>query len=162
VLFHFDGGWDLKIYPVNFQKRLLRAVREAGFEVSVLTDREGAYDCPTHRFKSLEQLRGLITEHSIFVGMDSFPAHYAAHVLFHSTICLFSSTRPENSNQLESDSYRFLSKGMTCSPCLARSQCPIYRKDYCSNFVEPEQVLGSIHEMFQRNYLWHPQTTAFA
>jgi hypothetical protein len=81
--------------------------------------------------------------------MDSFPCHYSAHVLGMPTICLFSSTKPVNSNARHAVNYLYLENGLGCRPCYAVARCPVYRKHSCKNFVSPERVSEEITRMLE-------------
>jgi hypothetical protein len=152
VFIHFDGGWPLKIYDSKDQNELISLLKENGFQVSVLTDRPGNYDCAVFPFGNLTLLEERIRNHAIFVGMDSFPVHFAAHVLKHPALCLFSSTRPENSNATPSTRYRAMNRNMSCSPCNGQDICPRYSKPTCANFSSPQEVVAVIKEMFSNLY----------
>ncbi|HBG46729.1 MAG TPA: hypothetical protein DDW94_07040 [Deltaproteobacteria bacterium] len=68
------------------------------------------------------------------------------------TICLFSSTKPANSDAPVSERYLYLEKGVSCRPCGAMEQCPKNQKNYCENFVEPESVSEEIMRMLSNVY----------
>jgi hypothetical protein len=150
VLLHFDGGWPLKIYPFGMQLELGRALTRSGFRVSVLTGKLTDYPWPAHQFTNLSSLETLILDHSILVGMDSFPVHFSTHILNHPTLCLFSSTRPENSNARESIRYKQMSLGMVCCPCGSHTSCFVYTEDKCHNFSPPEAVVKTIINMYEK------------
>lgn len=148
ILLHFDGGWPLKIYPKNQQEQLISLLYARGYSVTVLAGMQ--YDHPKCRvttFKSYESLVELLRSHHLLVGMDSFPVHYAVHVLGLPTICLFATTRPENSNARPAPNYSFLERGLRCRPCAAISRCPLYGGSDCRNFVDPGTVLAEIEKM---------------
>jgi hypothetical protein len=148
ILLHFDGGWPLKIYPKDQQEQLIDLLHAKGYSVTVLAGLQ--YDHPKCRvttFKSYESLVELLHSHHLLVGMDSFPVHYAVHVLGLPTICLFATTRPENSNARPAPNYLFLEKGLRCRPCAAISRCPLYGGPDCRNFVGPEMVLMEVERM---------------
>lgn len=152
VLLHFDGGWPLKVYPVAWRRRLIELLVERGCRITTLTNEPDA-DFSTHRnvrFTDLGALKSLIEQHSILVGMDSFPCHYAAHVLNVPTICLFASTQPANSDAVESSRYMALEMGLPCRPCGAWSICPRNGSAECGNFVTPEKVAEAIKRVLDK------------
>ncbi len=152
VLLHFDGGWLLKIYPQEQQRVLVDLLRAQGYRVSVLTSKALAYSVHTVPFRSVAALEADILSHAIFVGMDSFPVHFATHVLLHPSICLFSSTRPANSNASVFSGYRYMNKGLPCSPCTMHENCDTFSNNFCKNFSSPEDVLVAVDTMFQAYY----------
>lgn len=151
VLLHFDAGWPMKIYPEDGQKRLMDQLLEEGYSITVLAKNDAQYaNYRSVAFHNYAELLGLLAEHDIIVGMDSFPAHLAAHSVGLRTICLFSSTRPENSNASSSPNYAYLEKGLSCRPCYAMTRCPVYGGDKCRNFASPEDVASEIRSMLGR------------
>lgn len=149
VLLHFDGGWPLKIYPRAWRQRLIEMLASRGYRVTTLTDDPEA-NCQTHRnvcFTNLSALKNLIEQHMILVGMDSFPCHYAAHVLGTPTICLFACTQPSNSDAPASSHYMALEMGLSCRPCRAWSACARDGGTECGNFVAPERVIEAIEKI---------------
>ncbi|MCC6143779.1 MAG: hypothetical protein IT368_08220 [Candidatus Hydrogenedentes bacterium] len=150
VLLHFDGGWPMKIYPRRLQAELVSGLLAAGFRVTVLSDREGKYEVGVLRigYTSLGELKSLILSSSLVVGMDSFPVHYAAHLLNVPTICLFASTQPANSDAKESARYRALHQGLPCTPCGGFSRCPRFGGPECRNFASPQAVCDAIAAMW--------------
>ncbi len=151
VLLHFDAGWPLKIYPRSDQERLIALLHERGYAVTVLAENFGEHaKCRVTSFKSYAHFKTLLQAHDLLVGMDSFPAHYAAHVRGLPTICLFASTRPANSNAPGLAHYAFLEKGLSCRPCYGISRCPRYGQDHCRNFVSPERVAQEVDRMLAR------------
>lgn len=150
VLLHFDAGWDLKIYPKTYQEELVRKLKEENFFVTILTNKEPVLGSDAVvQFENLNQLERLAKKHSLFVGMDSFPAHYATHCLQHPTITLFSSTKRCNSDQASSHRYKSLEQGLGCNPCRRSDQCPLTKLNSCSNFSRPEVVLAEINKMYK-------------
>lgn len=153
VLLHFDAGWGLKVYPGAAQRDLVRRLRDAGFAVTVAgrgaaaADEVGRID-----IDGLARLREQLHRHDVLVGMDSFPAHYAAHVAGIPTLCLFGNTQPANSDAAGSERYRALEQGIECRPCWAQSQCPRYGGEECRNFVAPERVVAELLAMWSRVY----------
>ncbi|MHB1620143.1 MAG: glycosyltransferase family 9 protein [Sulfuricella sp.] len=150
VLLHFDGGWPLKIYPKEQQEKLIDLLYAKGYSVTVLAGTPYEHPkCQVTTFKGYEPFIGLLRSHHLLVGMDSFPAHYAAHVLGLPTICLFASTRPENSDARAAPNYTSLEKGLRCRPCSGISQCPLYGDSYCRNFGGPETVAAEVERMLE-------------
>lgn len=150
VLLHFDGGWPLKIYPRDLQERLIDLLHARGCRITVLAGSEYEHPkCTVTAFHGYTQFTELLKAHHILVGMDSFPCHYSAHVLGLPTICLFSCTRPENSNAPGAVNYAYLEVGLDCRPCSAVALCPLYRDGDCRNFVSPEVVANEIASMIR-------------
>jgi len=148
VLLFFDGGWALKVYPYVARRQLIELLHRHGCRVTVLAGDGHDYGhCTIARFEDYSQLKELLRRQDIMVGMDSFPTHYSAHILGLPTICLFGSTRPENSNAPTSPHYRYLENGLTCRPCYGIVKCPLYGGGECANFVSPEKVMQTIVEM---------------
>lgn len=153
VLLHFDGGWPLKIYPPHLQKKLIELLVSKRFEVTVLCSEEKVHEnYRSVNFKNLVHFKELLSTHHILVGMDSFPCHYAAHVFGLPTICLFSSTRPENSNARKADHYSYLEAGLSCRPCFFWDRCHERANEYCDNFVPAEAVFNETISMLEKVY----------
>lgn len=150
VLLHFDGGWPLKVYAKKQQEQLIDLLCAKGYSLTVLAGTHYEHPkCQITTFKGYEPFVELLRSHDLLVGMDSFPVHYATHVLGLPTICLFASTRPENSNARVASNYSYLEKGLRCRPCSAISQCPLYGDAYCRNFVAPETVAAEVVRMLE-------------
>ena len=150
ILLHFDGGWLLKVYPEKLQTKLVDLLHAQGYEITILTS--SAYEnnkCRVATFSSYRDLVELIRSHHLLVGMDSFPCHYGAHILGIPTICLFSSTKPANSNAPRSSYYASLELGLKCRPCYAAKECPLYGGSCCRNFVSPEVVADEVGKMLR-------------
>lgn len=153
ILFHADGGWPLKVYPEEFQKRLIAELLSSGFKVTVLGNKdEITADYEQVKFRSMEQLKELMMAHHLLVGMDSFPCNLAAHIMGMPTVCLFANTDPQNSGAPISRKYLFLEKGLPCRPCGVVAQCPKNNGSVCENFVEPELVAEEIRRMLFNVY----------
>ena len=150
VLLHLDAGWPLKVYPKHLQEKLIKSLENKGYRVSVLTNQSFSYTCSIIAFENIEKLEKDILAHAIFVGMDSFPVHFSTHILQHPSICLFSLTRPENSNASVFDGYQFMQSHLKCCPCEATAICPKFRYNYCKNFSSPESILEAIDQMWHR------------
>ena len=154
VLLHFDAGWSMKVYPESLQHELIATLCESGFAVTVLARREECNDGVVRyvRFHGLQDLRALLLDHAILVGMDSFPAHYAAYALGVPTVCLFASTHPSNSDAAQSPRYRAMQRGIDCCPCGGVTRCPRYGGEQCRNFVAPTEVAAVVREMWSNCY----------
>lgn len=153
ILLHFDAGWPLKIYPQSWQKKLIELLCHGGFLITVLSTEEKVSS--THRsviFKGLSQFKELLLNSHILVGMDSFPVNYAVNIVGLPTICLYSSTNPVVSKANQAINYRYLAKGLPCNPCDCFKTCQKNQKDYCENFVEPDEVFTEIVAMLQEVY----------
>lgn len=145
VLLYVDGGWPLKVYPIHMQKSLIDLLTGSGFEITVMSASEQptVHGCPNIRFSGLAQLHELLVDLDLVIGMDSFPTHYAIHVLGIPTICLFSSTAPENSDAGSAVHYRALEAGLKCRPCRGVATCPQYGGEVCRNFVAPRDIVSA-------------------
>lgn len=150
ILLHFDGGWPLKVYPKLQQERLINLLRAKGYAVMVLAGGDRDYpNCAVTTFQGYAQFKALLQSQHLMVGMDSFPAHYAAHVLGLPTLCLFASTRPENSDAPRASNYVRLEEGLRCRPCYGIVRCPLYGVPHCRNFVSPETVAAVVVKMVE-------------
>ncbi len=148
VLLFFDGGWPLKIYPQSLQQELIDLLHQRGYQVTVLAGAKKNYlNCAVTQFENYAQLKILLSSQDLVVGMDSFPTHLATHILRVPTICLFGSTRPENSNAPASAHYKHLETGLNCRPCYSIERCPRYGGSDCKNFTQPTDVAIAIDEM---------------
>jgi hypothetical protein len=148
ILLHLGAGWPLKVYPRNSQERLIDLLYSKGYQITVLSD--SIYDhpkCHVTTFQDYSSFKELVKSHHVLVGMDSFPSHYAAHVLGLPVVCLFASTRPENSNAPQSVYYRYMEQGLGCRPCYGIVTCPLHGGVDCTNFVSPESIALAIREM---------------
>lgn len=150
ILLHFDGGWPLKVYPKQQQERLIDLLRAKGYAVTILAGGDREYpNCAVTTFQSYAQFKALLQTQHLMVGMDSFPAHYAAHVLGLPTLCLFASTRPENSDAPGASNYARLEVGLRCRPCYGIARCPLYGGPHCHNFVSPETVAVAVAQIVE-------------
>ncbi|KXB31456.1 hypothetical protein AT959_07280 [Dechloromonas denitrificans] len=158
ILLFFDGGWPLKVYPRHAQQRLIDIFHRDGFNVTVLAGKGEHYErCSTALFENYAQLKNLLKSQDIMVGMDSFPTHLAAHVLHLPTLCLFASTRPQNSDAPASPHYRFLEQGLPCRPCYGIARCPRYGNTECANFSPPCNVKDAVEVMLNGLNGYTPQ-----
>lgn len=150
ILIHFDGGWPLKVYPKPQQQQFINLLDARGYAVTVLAGGDQEYlNCAVTTFRGYAEFKCLLKTQHLMVGMDSFPAHYAAHVLGIPTICLFASTRPENSDAPPTSNYARLEEGLRCRPCYGIARCPVYGGSYCRNFVSPETVAALVGKMLE-------------
>lgn len=157
VLFHLNGGWTLKTYPLQKMRRLIHALTGIGVEVSVI-DRpdlvaDGAVSVVS---ESSAALRGLIEKHHIFVGVDSFPHHFSRLRMGWPTIGLFGNTQPTNSDAAYQTDYGTSDRTLSCNRCGAHHTCPLNGETECANYMAPEQVAGDILAMAQRIYGYSP------
>lgn len=153
ILLHFEGGWPLKTYPFECQKQLILQLLENNLTLTILTDKPYP-DKRVHTvpYQSLAQFRELLRGHSIFVGVDSFPVHYAAHVAGSPAICMFGNTKPVNSDTPLSEHYTFLCNSMGCYGCFGFDRCPNNSSSYCDNFPAPNVVLDAAEKMLCNIY----------
>lgn len=140
VMVHLDAGWPLKTPNVFYQEDLIKELCKR-YEVVTLDSRYISNDARNLKFTSLSSLRAEIESCDLFIGMDSFPAHYAAWVMCKKTLHIFACTHPAHSNAGEGVNHAFLIKGETCVPCLGYDECPKYHNDYCANMPEVSQVV---------------------
>lgn len=153
ILLHFDGGWPLKVYPKPQQERLIELLRAKGYVVTILAGGDRDYsNCTVTSFQGYAQFKALLQSQHLMVGMDSFPAHYAVHVQGLPTICLFASTRPENSDAPGASNYVRLEEGLRCRPCYGIARCPLYGGADCHNFVSPETVAATVVQMMKAGW----------
>ncbi len=154
IFLHFDAGWSLKVYPKDWQEELIDLLINDGFSITILCDKKDVYQdskCKRIFFKNLSALTELLLSHHIVVGMDSFPAHLATHILGLPTICLFSNTNHSNAGAKITESYLYLCNN-TCQPCYSNDLCP-KGFNFCINFRNPKDVFDSITEMFNILYI---------
>jgi len=147
VLLHCSAGWPLKVYPLTAQIHLTTQLRQLNVGVVTLDATSPADGCTNVRFTDLAALENLLATVDLVIGMDSFPAHFAAYVLGIPTIYLFSSTHPVNSSPRLSGDHRILQGGETCCPCLGWDRCFRYRTSDCRNFAPPAQVAEIVGHM---------------
>jgi ADP-heptose:LPS heptosyltransferase len=153
VLLHFEGGWSLKIYPRAAQRELVQRLLDMGFAVTVASGEDLGIACRKVRIGGVEHLKETLAAHAIFVGMDSFPTHYAVHVAKHPTLCLFASTQPQNSDAPPSAFYQALHRGLSCVPCSSATICPAFGGTECRNFTPPDEVARHVGELYTSSYL---------
>lgn len=144
ALLHFDAGWPLKIYPPEFQRALVDSLHERGFKVRVLDAREPPPGCEPIKFADLATLDRQLESIDALIGMDSFPAHYAAQVRGIPTLHLFASTHPIHSNAGTALDRRSVQNGEACCPCLGWDKCVRYGGGTCRNFASPADVVGQL------------------
>jgi ADP-heptose:LPS heptosyltransferase len=153
ALLHFEGGWPLKTYQPEFQECVINLLHAKGFEITVLTSRDNTSEKASFaKYKSLTQFKSLLGDHNILIGMDSFPIHYAAHVVGSPAICLFGNTKPVNSDATLSEYYSYLCNEMTCAGCFGFDSCPEYNNTYCKNFPDPEKIVLAATTMLRNLY----------
>lgn len=153
VLFHLNGGWTLKTYPLQKMRRLIHTLKEIGVEVSVIDrpdlESDGAVSVVS---ESSAALKELIERHHIFVGVDSFPHHFSRLRLGWPTIGLFGNTQPTTSDAAYGVGYQSSDRTLSCNRCGAHHQCPLNGDTECANYMGPEQVAADILAMAERIY----------
>ena len=147
ILLHFDAGWPLKVYPRSLQLELVASLMEEGFRLIALDAREPLPNVESLRFGNLEEFDALLDRVDIVIGMDSFPAHYAAQARAIKTIHLFSSTHPVHSWAGEGANHRALHNGKSCCPCLGWDKCVRHGGAVCHNFAHPIDVVRAVAEV---------------
>ncbi|MDS4013471.1 MAG: hypothetical protein RKP46_03835 [Candidatus Accumulibacter sp.] len=150
VLLHFDAGWPLKVYPRPYQEQLVDLLLEQGVRVIVLDAKAEFPRARAVRFESLRSFDSLLAEVEVVVGMDSFPAHYAAQIRGIPTIHLFSSTHPVHSGTASTLPHRMLQNGERCCPCLGWDRCVRYGGSDCRNFSSPHLVAQVVLDLLQQ------------
>lgn len=154
IFMHLDAGWALKIYPLAYQKMLISLLKDAGYRITVLTDKNTSIDgVNSIQYTTINVLEEMITSHAIFLGMDSYPGHFATHILKHPSITLFSSTNPDNADAPNGIAHKDLHNSLSCCPCRAQNVCPKYNLNFCKNFTSPRNVMDAIEEMYANIYL---------
>jgi hypothetical protein len=153
ILFHLNGGWTLKTYPLKKMRRLIHTLKEIGIEVSVI-DRpdlvaDGAVSVVS---ESSAALRALIEKYHIFVGVDSFPHHFSRLRMGWPTLGLFGNTQPSTSDAAYGADYQTTDRSLSCNRCGAHHHCPLNGDTECANYMAPEQVAADIIGMAQRIY----------
>lgn len=156
ILLHFDAGWPLKVYPRSFQLELVTLLREQGFQLIALDAHDPLPEVESLRFGTLEEFNALLDRVDLVIGMDSFPAHYAAQARAIKTLHLFSSTHPVHSWAGDSAHHRALHNGASCCPCLGWDKCVRHGGSVCRNFAPPAAVLRGVAELLASQPLAPP------
>jgi hypothetical protein len=148
ILFHLNGGWPLKTYPLDSTRVLFQVLRGLGCELTVL-DRpdlasDGVHSVPGGTTASLQ---ALVNSHHLFVGADSYPLHFAKLVVGRPTVALFGSTRPCNHDAVRGRDYRATVGYLPCNTCLSKQGCPMFGGDSCVNYVKPQVIVSELLEM---------------
>lgn len=154
VVLHLGAGWSLKIYPEFMQRQLIGELQACGHQVVTLDSPYYFSNIEQLKFNKLEDFEKLMHDTDIFIGMDSFPAHFSAHILGIPTIYLFSSTHPIHSDFAAQDNLTFypsLQKGMGCVPCYESTSCKLDGGTICSNFMDPLLVLDAVKTLLDRS-----------
>lgn len=153
VLFHLNGGWSLKTYPLGHMRQVLTALRGFGIEVSVI-DRPDLQEAGAQSVISEDSatLRSLLEAHHIFVGVDSFPHHFARLVMGWPTIGLFGNTKPCNSDARYGEGYRSSDQSLSCNRCGAYDVCPALNRRDCINYAPPMRVVSDILDLARAVY----------
>ena len=153
ILLHFDAGWPLKVYPKSWQEKLIDLLYGKGFSITVLaTEEKEEQRFKSVTFKGLSQFKELLASNHLLIGMDSFPVNYAVHVVGLPTICLYSSTNPAVSRAEVAANYLYLTRNLSCNPCDGFDVCPQHNREFCANFVEPEEVFAKLLAMLKEVY----------
>jgi hypothetical protein len=153
VLFHLNGGWKLKTYPLASMRSIIMTLKGLGVEVSVI-DRPDLAETGAKIEISEDSatLKRLVEAHHIFVGVDSFPHHFARTRLGWPTIGLFGNTKPTNSDAAYQVDYQTSEGWLSCNRCGAYDGCPVFGGSECANYAPPERVVGDILAMAERVY----------
>ncbi len=158
ILFHLNGGWALKTYPERETRALFQALKAFGFDLTVIDrpdlESAGARSVTANSAKSLA---AEIEAHHLFVGVDSFPLHFAALVHKRPTVALFGSTRPINHDAPTSPFYEAMVGYLPCNSCLSKSGCPITGQDLCVNYPPAAKVAAKVAAMAAQIYGLTPE-----
>ncbi|MEF8754072.1 MAG: hypothetical protein V5B60_09050 [Accumulibacter sp.] len=147
ILLHFDAGWPLKVYPRALQLELATLLRKQGFRLIALDAHAPLPSVESERFRTLEEFDALLDRVDVVIGMDSFPAHYAAQARAIKTIHLFSSTHPVHSWAGDSADHHALHNSESCCPCLGWDRCVRHGGSVCRNFATPTAVMRAVGEI---------------
>ncbi len=156
VLFHLNGGWGLKTYPDRKIRALIGILQGLGIAVTVI-GRPDLQDSGAQSVESKDSnaLRHLIEMHHLFVGVDSFPHHFARLVAGWPTVGLFGNTQPRNSDARHGEGYRSSVLTLACNRCGVAglsAPCPIFGTKDCANYAPPEQVAADILDLAREIY----------
>lgn len=147
VLVHLDGGWPLKLLPQAQQAELFTGLQALGCHISAMgrpsASTQQLAHVEWHRFTSLAQLRALMQQHDLLIGMDSFPSHYAALHLNQPVLCLFGPTSQAHLAHA-APHYVATSRQLACSPCAGYNTCPEYGGPACHNFTDVPTLLNMV------------------
>jgi hypothetical protein len=159
VLFHLNGGWGLKTYPKASIETVIRTLGGMGIESSVL-GRPDLAEAGATSFDSEDSatLKRLVEAHHLFVGVDSFPHHFARLRLGWPVIGLFGNTKPTNSDASYRDDYRTSEQYLSCNRCGAYDRCPVFGGTECINYAPPDTVVTDILAMAGRLYGYRPDS----
>jgi hypothetical protein len=154
IVLHMGAGWPLKIYPEIAQRLLIGELVEKGYQVMVLDSPYQFSGVKQVGFKDLKSLDDFFSDATLVVGMDSFPAHYASHILKIPTIYLFSSTHPVHSDAAQNTQISYfpsMQNGKSCVPCRERNDCRQYGGNVCKNFTDPLLLISVIEDLLNGN-----------
>ncbi|MDR3441309.1 glycosyltransferase family 9 protein [Telmatospirillum sp.] len=148
ILFHLNGGWPLKSYPLEQTQVLFKVLKGLGCELTVI----GRADLAGEGVRSVSAgntaaLRALIDSHHLFVGADSYPLHFSKLVMGRPTVALFGSTKPCNHDAPRGRDYRALVGHLPCNTCLSKQGCPMFGGEACVNYVKPQTIVSELIEM---------------
>lgn len=157
VLFHLNGGWALKTYPLAYMRQVIATLRGLGIDVTVI-DRPDLQEAGARSVISEDSatLRRLVEAHHIFVGVDSFPHHFATLVMGWPTVGLFGNTKPCNSDSRYGEGYRSSDLSLSCNRCGAYDGCPVLGRRECINYAPPPRVVADILELARGCYGYSP------
>jgi ADP-heptose:LPS heptosyltransferase len=153
VLFHLGGGWALKTYPAAYMRVVIGALNSLGAAVTVL-GRPDLQEAGARSEVSEDSatLRRLVEAHHVFVGVDSFPHHFARLVMGWPTVGLFGNTKPCNSDASYGQGYRSSDLNLSCNRCGAYDVCPVFGRKDCANYAPPERVVADILDLAREVY----------
>jgi len=157
VLFHLNGGWGLKTYPKAQIRTVMKSLASMGIESGVL-GRPDLAEAGATSYDSEDSatLRRTVEAHHLFVGVDSFPHHFARLRMGWPTIGLFGNTKPTNSDASYGFDYQTSEQTLSCNRCGAYDECPAFGGQECINYAPPEKVVGDIVAMAERIYGFRP------
>ncbi len=148
ILFHLNGGWPLKTYPLEQTRVLFHVLQGLGCEITVI-DRPDLQGDGVRSVTggSTAALKILVESHHLFVGADSYPLHFAKLVMGRPTVALFGSTKSCNHDAPRRRDYRALVGHLPCNTCFSKQGCPIFGGDACLDYVKPQVVASELVEM---------------
>jgi len=157
VLFHINGGLPIKSYPSDHARLLFRTLQGLGIQASVIGHRPdlAGFGVISVDAEETEPLHKAVSEHHIFVGLDSFPHHFVRNVMGWPTIGLFGNTLAANFGGGWNEQYRTLDASLPCNPCGGDAKCPLFGRKECANYVGPGPLISAIVEMGRRLYGFH-------
>ena len=157
VLIHPGAKWALKKWDFNNFLKLAGLIAQNSLKPVILSENSAVTadisGFPTLSGLSLSELKGVLSQASVFVGNDSGPTHLAA-ALSTQAIALFGPTHPALGFAPYGKFGHLISKAYPCSPCTLHGEgrCKITKTTQakCLDDIQPEQVLEKILTIFEK------------